>query len=124
MPPDELTNATDAFVKAVGNLLPTDRTEALAVFTVALSDLLAAVTGRATSMAAGAVVAVHEATQRRLDNQSQRITDLSHQLDRAKDAIERDLIVLAELMPPLDVLYKLATRMEQLEKQVGGDAAQ
>lgn len=128
-----LGQATDDMVAAIG----TD------AFRDALRDFLAELLGRATSLAAGAIVAYNDrlaaiekqaaaldvrqaVTEARQRTHAEKITDYNLRLNGSAEQIGK-LLDWFEPGGGADLqaqeMYRLSTKVEALEKQVGGDGA-
>lgn len=123
--PDPLGLATDTVIAAISALLPADKQPLVATLGVALGDWVAELTGRATALAAGAVVHVYkrvedlEARERR---RSERLTELQRQVNGQMDAVWRYQLPEEQRNELIQLIYKLATRVEALEQKAVGDA--
>lgn len=123
--PDPLGLATDTVIAAISALLPADKQPLGAALGVALGDWVAELTGRATALAAGAVVHVYkrvedlEARERR---RSERLTELQRQVNGQMDAVWRYQLPEEQRNELIQLIYKLATRVEALEQKAVGDA--
>lgn len=123
--PDPLGQATDTVITAITALLPTDKQPLAEALGRSLGRWCEELIGRATALAAGAVVHVHkrvedlEARERR---RSERITELQRQVNGQMDAMWRYQLPEAQRAELIALIYKLATRVEALEQKAVGDA--
>jgi hypothetical protein len=79
---DALGKATDRLVIDLVTLLEAaDKAESAKAFTRTLSDWCAELIGRATNMAAQAVLSVAETAERRSNGNTMRVSDLHQRLD-------------------------------------------
>ena len=122
--PDPLGLATDRVIAAITALLPAERRGLARELGSALGDWIAELTGRATALAAGAVVHVHkrvEDLESRERRRSERLTELQRQVNGQVDRIWAYQLPEDQRNELIALIYKLATRVEALEEKAVGD---
>lgn len=125
--PDPLGAATDRVIAAVAALLPAEGAPQLAELGTALGDWIAELTGRATALAAGAVVHVYkrvedlEARERR---RSERLTELQRQVNGQVDRIWAYQLPEDQRNELIALIHRLAERVTALEQRAVGDDAE
>lgn len=125
--PDPLGAATDRVIAAVAGLLPADKQPLAATLGAALGDWIAELTGRATALAAGAVVHVHsrvEDLEMRERRRSERLTELQRQVNGQMDAIWRYQLPEDQRNELIALIHQLAARVTVLEQRAVGDDAE
>lgn len=126
--PSELTRCSDALAQAVAALLPVGHDPALiGTFRAALGDLLAATLGGATTMVAGAVVALDNKVEKLSSARIKQLHDIQADLDR----IAARLHTVEDAFLDSGVVGRISTSVAALAMEVerlkerhagGGDA--
>ena len=97
IPPDEVGTATDRLVAAVKALLPEGQEAAADAFGIALGNLLAVTLGRATSLAASAVIGATDSQARQAKTTKRRIDKNTVELNNLRAIVEDHAERLKEL---------------------------
>ena len=125
--PNELTRCSDALALAVAALLPAKHDPALiAAFRVALSDLLAATLGGATTMVAGAVVALDAKVEKLSAARIRQLHDIQvdlHTIATRLHALEDEFLDSGTVGQIGISVAALALEVERLKDRQVGDGA-
>lgn len=124
--PDPLGLATDTVIAAITALLPTDKQPLAEALGRSLGRWCEELIGRATALAAGAVVHVHkrvESLEARERRRSDRLDELQRTVNGQVDRIWAYQLPEDQRNSLITLIHQLAERVEALERAVGDNDA-